>query len=281
MKHMYFEPGIDANIKSEFWHGSLWAESPLFGQENIIISQGNNDIFINYLIFVFNINCILLVNYRVGDFIYYQSTGRRLGLLRSIQRNETDQIILKIQHLIFYEELPGHFKGIDRQRRSTSGEVWLFEEGSITINPSRVLRKVTVKLSHLIQNIAPEDLYVSEIIYKHNHHWQIRDVNTSYLHPAHYISTNNPPSSSLPVYKLFLDLYYDDFGTYRNVYHSLGGVYIQFGNMPANLRKLIKNHFVLSFVPFGGNFNEFICSFVEDLKAFEKGKVMKVLGQDA
>lgn len=40
MKHMYFGPGIDAKIKSEFWHGSLWAESPLFGQEDIIISQG-------------------------------------------------------------------------------------------------------------------------------------------------------------------------------------------------------------------------------------------------
>jgi hypothetical protein len=41
MKHMYFRPEIDVKIKSEFWHGSLWAESPLFGQEDIIISQGN------------------------------------------------------------------------------------------------------------------------------------------------------------------------------------------------------------------------------------------------
>jgi hypothetical protein len=49
----------------------------------------------------------------------------------------------------------------------------------------------------------------------------------------------------MPVYKLFLDLYHDDFGTFRNVYYSLGGVYVQFGNMPAHQRKLIKNHFVL------------------------------------
>ena len=40
MKHMYFGPGIEANTKSEFWHGTLWAESPLFGQEKIVISQG-------------------------------------------------------------------------------------------------------------------------------------------------------------------------------------------------------------------------------------------------
>ncbi|GET58986.1 hypothetical protein GLOIN_2v1867050 [Rhizophagus irregularis DAOM 181602=DAOM 197198] len=38
--------------------------------------------------------------------------------------------------------------------------------------------------------------------------------------PEDYISVRNPPSS-MPVYKLFLDLYYDDFGTFRNVYHSL------------------------------------------------------------
>ena len=41
MKHMYFGPGVEANVKSEFWHGTLWAESPLFGQEKIVISHGN------------------------------------------------------------------------------------------------------------------------------------------------------------------------------------------------------------------------------------------------
>ncbi|PKY38628.1 hypothetical protein RhiirA4_414346 [Rhizophagus irregularis] len=40
--------------------------------------------------------------------------------------------------------------------------------------------------------------------------------------------------------------------------------------MLANLRKLVKNHFVISFVPFGGNFDEFILLFVKELKEFEK-----------
>ena len=115
-------------------------------------------LFINYL----------LVIYHVGDFIYYQSTGRKLGFLRSIQRNEDQQIILKIQHLIFYEELPGNFKGINWQQRSNSGEVWIFEENFISINPSRIICKAMVKLSHLKQNLLPGDLYVSEIIYKYN-----------------------------------------------------------------------------------------------------------------
>jgi len=42
MKHMYFGPGINSEKKSEYWHGTLWGESPLFGQNEIIISEGNN-----------------------------------------------------------------------------------------------------------------------------------------------------------------------------------------------------------------------------------------------
>jgi hypothetical protein len=156
----------------------------------------------------------------------------------------------------------------------------MLDKNFITINPSSVLRKATVKLPYLNQSLTPGELYVKEIIYKFKNHWQIRDIKMSYLHPVYYISTNNPPTSSLPVYKLFLDIYYDDFGMYHNVYHSLGGIYIQFGNMSANLRKLVKNHFVIGFVLFEGSFDEFMCPFIEELKQFEKGKIMNVQGQD-
>ena len=40
MKHMYFGPGIDSEIKSEYWHGTLWGESPFYGKEKITISKG-------------------------------------------------------------------------------------------------------------------------------------------------------------------------------------------------------------------------------------------------
>src|SRR6266496_526512 len=40
IKHMYFGPGIDSEIKSEYWHGALWGESPFFGKEKITISRG-------------------------------------------------------------------------------------------------------------------------------------------------------------------------------------------------------------------------------------------------
>ena len=46
-------------------------------------------------------------------------------------------------------------------------------------------------------------------------------------------------------------------------------------------RKLIKNYFILKFVPFGGNFNEFILPFISEMKKLEQGKIMMVQGQNA
>jgi hypothetical protein len=40
-KDMYFGPGVDSETKSEYWHGTLWAESPLFSQAQLMISEGN------------------------------------------------------------------------------------------------------------------------------------------------------------------------------------------------------------------------------------------------
>ena len=49
MKDMYFGSGVNSEIKSEHWHGTLWGESPFFGEEQIKISGGNNIYFI-YLV---------------------------------------------------------------------------------------------------------------------------------------------------------------------------------------------------------------------------------------
>jgi len=38
---MYNGPGIEIENKSEFWHGELWQQSPLFGEHSITINSGN------------------------------------------------------------------------------------------------------------------------------------------------------------------------------------------------------------------------------------------------
>ncbi|GES88262.1 hypothetical protein GLOIN_2v1790940 [Rhizophagus clarus] len=229
LKEMYFGAGVNLKTKSEYWHGTLWAESPLFGQEQLMIS---GEI------------------YQCGDFVYYYDNERKLGRLRAILLNEENQQYqLRIQKVLDYSDLPGTFK--------------------------------TKLLSFWRSLVAADTLRITKILYKHHTHWCIRDATFSYQHPSEYISIRQPPSPTILVYKLFLDIYYDDFGTFRNVYHSLGGVYVQFGNMPARQRKLLKNHFILGFVPFGGNFNEFMLPFISEMKEFEQGKLMEVNGQDA
>lgn len=41
---LYFGPGIFSKSCEELWEGDLWAESPLFGQSNLVTEQG---IYIN------------------------------------------------------------------------------------------------------------------------------------------------------------------------------------------------------------------------------------------
>lgn len=188
---------------------------------------------------------------------------------------------LKIQRILTYNELPTNFKSNSRSRSYEQGEFWLLDRNEnnavILIEPQDVIKRVNISKD------PNADGHINEILYKHNNRWKLRSVSLEYKHPSEYakLELTQNYEDALPVYKLFVDLYYDDFGTYRNVYHSLGGVYIQFGNMPFNMRKQLKNHFILGFVPFGGNFNEFIKPFINEMKQLEKGKIFKINGQDS
>ncbi|GES83498.1 hypothetical protein GLOIN_2v1776429 [Rhizophagus clarus] len=95
LKEMYFGAGVDSKTKSEYWYGTLWAESPLFGQEQLMIS---GEI------------------YQCGDFVYYYDNERKLGRLRAILLNEENQQYrLRIQKVLDYSDLPGTFKEELRQ----------------------------------------------------------------------------------------------------------------------------------------------------------------------
>jgi len=80
-----------------------------------------------------------------------------------------------------------------------------------------------------------------------------------------------PPPLGIRHLKFFIDLYYDDFGAFGKAYHKLGGLYIQFGNMPFSLRKRLKNHFLIGLVPFGASFAEFIKPLINDIKQLQEG----------
>ncbi|GBC42881.2 hypothetical protein GLOIN_2v1774533 [Rhizophagus irregularis DAOM 181602=DAOM 197198] len=190
--NMYFGPGQEVTKSKEFWHGNIWKESPKFGQASITIAQ--------------NI-------YYSGDFVIYRESKEAKGL----------------------GHLPGNLQSNNRKQRSQEGELWFMDremdDAIMNVESQAIVNQLNISI--LYDNVAndPHSYKIREILYKHNGHWKIRHVKYSYQHPSEF-ATLEEPRTSLPIYKLFIDLYYDDFGTFRNVYHSLGGVYIQIGNMP-------------------------------------------------
>ena len=214
--------------------------------------------------------------------VYKENGNRRFGRIRSIV-SVNDELWIKIQRTYTYGELPNHFH-CNARSITRESQLWLIdqylEEGSIIVHINKIVRKLNITI---IRNSDITDgLFIKEILYKNNGHWKLRDVKLDYMHPCEYSVLNSPPPqyNNLRILKIFIDIYYDDFGTYRNVYHSLGGVYIQLGNMPFDIRKHLRNHFVLGFVPFGGCFEDFIRPFVKDMKKLEKGMLMNVQGID-
>ncbi|UZO22663.1 uncharacterized protein OCT59_015020 [Rhizophagus irregularis] len=73
---------------------------------------------------------------------------------------------LRIQKILEYSDLPGNLKGLPRQRRSITGEVWLQDEPFLIIMTSQILEKVTILMMFQHQNIPDGSLQISEIIYK-------------------------------------------------------------------------------------------------------------------
>ncbi|GBC00949.1 hypothetical protein RclHR1_40040002 [Rhizophagus clarus] len=129
---MYFDPGIDSETKSEYWHSTLWEESSLFGDDQIKILEGIYNHIINFLYCYHHINYFvynMIVIYKSGEFIYYHyNNERQLGRLRAILKNANNEYRLRIQEVVSYNSLPEIFKGRVKQERSITGEVWLKNE---------------------------------------------------------------------------------------------------------------------------------------------------------
>ncbi len=184
-----------------------------------------------------------------------------------------------MQLLYYGVELPQKLASLSRMERAQYGELWL-SELSCLVDLQSIIEPAVVWLQDTVQPANEYQFYVSEILYSYEGRWKIRNVDLRHQHPSEYIIIPNPAPSNIPILKLMLDIYYDDFGTFRNVYHSLGGIYLQFCNMPLQLRKQLRNHFVLSFVPFGGEFDDTMKPIVNEIKMLEKGVLMNINGQD-
>ena len=282
MTKMYFGPGIVADEKQEFWHGELWQDSLLFGEDKIRNKSGGLYFFRVYIKRLIKIiiehsffNSEL---FRAGEFLEYcEQSSIFMCRVRSVVMDEIDNTLkLKTDALISHENLCNCRSTDNRHTRGKGKELWLVEEKAKLVNPESIKRHIIVWIRDMPKPAEVYDFYVDEIMYRFNGRWQYRNIAERHRLPCEYI-TLKQPQQNLHFLKIFLDIYVDDFGTYRNTYHSLGGVYLQFGNMPFALRKQLKNHFLLGFVPFGARFDDFIKPVLEDIKSLENGLIMKTL----
>jgi hypothetical protein len=116
---------------------------------------------------------------------------------------------------------------------------------------------------------------IQEIIYNFNGRQKVRSVTLQHKLPVEYVITPQPaPYPNMKHIRIFIDLYYDDFGAFNKAYHKLGGIYIQIGNMNRELRRKLKNHFLIGFVPFGGKFEDVLEEFISDIKELQNGILM-------
>jgi len=228
-----------------------------------------------------NITCFYSEFYRAGDFLVYREQSSTLiGRVRGVVIDEEDNnaLKLKIEAIFSHGQLPNCRAADSRHTRGNGKEVWLVENEVKLINPANIERRIVVWLCDTPEPVK-YDYYAQEIVYNIDNRWKYRDISMRHRLPCENITVTSPPQQ-LPILKIFLDIYLDDFGTYRNVYHSLGGVYLQFGNMPLSLRKQLKNHFLIGFVPFSASFEDFIKPILQDLKHLERGLILETVNGD-
>ncbi|PKY14393.1 hypothetical protein RhiirB3_426378, partial [Rhizophagus irregularis] len=250
--------------KIEIWHGDLWKESPLFGETSIVIND---------------------VTFKAGEWIEYkefhdQHTLNRVGRITGIVMIDESlpDRFFRIQTTRTFYELPGTLKSKERyQRLQLHNELWL-EEIRSTIKIQDLIRHVNVWIKDDNTPRLPTfEFSIQEIIYTFNGRQKIRHVSLRHKLPIEYISAPQLPSGqNIKHYKFFIDLYFDDFGAFNKAYHTLGGIYIQLGNMSRELRKKLRNHFLIGFVPFGGEFEDTIEEFISDMKELQNGIPMMI-----
>jgi hypothetical protein len=97
---------------------------------------------------------------------------------------------------------------------------------------------------------------------------------------ANELQQPHPAPPGLQTLQLFLDIYFDDFRLFRNVYNATGGVYLVIGNLPQELRQKLRNNFDLGLIPSGVSFTDYIQPFIHELEDLQKGQKWRIGNED-
>ncbi|CAI2190033.1 15177_t:CDS:2, partial [Funneliformis geosporum] len=141
-------------------------------------------------------------------------------------------------------------------------------------------RWLCIQLTRKFNGLPDNELWLEDLrntintqdIIIHTHVWIADNNNPVPLSSKFTIQEIVYTFNKYKAFKFFINLYYDDFGAFNKAYHKLGGIYIQIGNMSHDLRKKLRNHFLISFVPFGGEFSDVLQEFIADMKELQNGR---------
>ena len=137
---------------------------------------------------------------------YKEVTRRKLGRILAIVLEDNIRK-LKIQRVLTFNELPKNLRNKTRQQQFNNGALWLLDRNEhdavILLDPQDVVQSITIGQSDNSNG------RIVEILYKHNNYWKLRLASLDYKHPSEYITIKSIQNNDLPIYKLFLDIYYD------------------------------------------------------------------------
>ena len=92
-------------------------------------------------------------------------------------------------------------------------------------------------------------------------------------------SANSPDQQEPRLVSLPYAFFLDDFGLYRNAYHSLAGLYFQPWNLPDKQRMVLQNMFVLMIAPFGSNEKDLAMCMEDEALKLGAGVLVKINGE--
>ncbi|KAF0512886.1 hypothetical protein F8M41_017875 [Gigaspora margarita] len=121
-----------------------------------------------------------------------------------------------------------------------------------------------------IQRIIPyskilHNLHLEEHVLQYQHEWFLVEEQLYLIAEPSLLTQkiiawlkDQPPSQ-------YFDLFIN------GILYHFNSVYLLISNMPHQIRKQLHNHFVIGFVPFGGDFKDFIKPFLYEIKKLEQG----------
>lgn len=216
------------------------------------------------------------IQYHHGEFVQFrQHTKVHAGRIRRIftdaTRPQPHPIRLGIEPIISYPDLPATIK---RFCTPLDRLVYLHE------------KVIEVDISHLEGHFdcawaSGSRFQVAGIIYEHLLTGRICLRGPDLRHQlANELQQSRCAPPGLQTLCLFLDIYFDDFGLFKNVYNATGGVYLVIGNLPQELRQKMRNNFDLGLIPSGVTFVDYIQPFVRELEDLQKGQKWHIGDKD-